>query len=201
MRSSGADGAAFGVVGTLIVLVSATSLSRALTRAFALTWDVPRPRSSAELRVAMAGRSRHAGTVPHRRSRAQRARRAGCRRHGSGNAALAFTCDFAVALFVPWVLLSGTVRLRLLVTGGGWSSRLLMLAVRPVSAAWLPRALEDERARYGSIGVAFTYLAWLYVASFCFLAAAAVGRVIATDGGSLGEWIRGDGRVDLPAQP
>ena len=41
----GAGSAAFGIVGSLIVLVSATSLSRALTRAFALAWDLPRPRS------------------------------------------------------------------------------------------------------------------------------------------------------------
>ena len=34
----GASSTAFGVIGTLIVLVSATSLSRALTRAFAAIW-------------------------------------------------------------------------------------------------------------------------------------------------------------------
>ena len=38
--------AAFGIVGTLFVLASATSLSRALTRAFATIWFLPRPRSS-----------------------------------------------------------------------------------------------------------------------------------------------------------
>ena len=38
-------GNAFGVIGTLLVLVSATSLSRALTRAFAAIWDLPRPRA------------------------------------------------------------------------------------------------------------------------------------------------------------
>ena len=64
---------------------------------------------------------------------------------------------------------------------------LLMLAVRPATAAWLPRALETSADRYGSIGVAFTYLAWLYVASLFLLAAALVGQVIATDVGRLGE--------------
>ena len=66
-----------------------------------------------------------------------------------------------------------------------------MLAVRPATAAWLPGALEASADRYGSIGVAFTYLAWLYTASFCFLATAVVGQVIATDRGSLGDRIRG----------
>ena len=185
----GADGAAFGVAGTLIVLVSATSLSRALTRAFALTWDLPRPRSrlssawrwlAAVVTLALSlivvrALSGPAGGLPPPRL---------------WQWALAFTCDFAVALFVPWVLLSGTVRLRLLAPGAVVFAT-VMLAVRPVSAAWLPRALEESAHRYGSIGVAFTYLAWLYVASFCFLAASVVGHVIATDGGSLGQWIQG----------
>ncbi len=35
----------FGVIGALIVLISATSLSRALTRAFASIWLLPRPKS------------------------------------------------------------------------------------------------------------------------------------------------------------
>jgi membrane protein len=38
--------ATFGIVGTLIVLVSTTSLSRALTRSFAAIWHLPRPKSS-----------------------------------------------------------------------------------------------------------------------------------------------------------
>jgi membrane protein len=67
---------------------------------------------------------------------------------------------------------------------------LLMLAVRPATAAWLPHALEVSAERYGSIGVAFTYLACLYTASLCFLATALIGQVIAKDRGALGVWIR-----------
>ena len=93
-------------------------------------------------------------------------------------------------MFVPWVLLSGTVA----PTAGPRRPDfpLLMVSVRPASAAWLPRALEVSADRYGPIGVAFTYLAWLYVAAFCFMGAAVVGQVIATDRGRLGDWIRGN---------
>jgi membrane protein len=100
-----------------------------------------------------------------------------------------FTLDFAVALFVPWVLLAGAVLPRLMAPGA-FIFALLMLAVRPATAAWLPHALEVSADRYGPIGVAFTYLACLYTASFCFLATAVVGQVIATDPGSFGDWIR-----------
>ena len=41
----------------------------------------------------------------------------------------------------------------------------------------------------------FTYLAMLYFVSFCFLAAAIVGEVIATDPARLGQWIRGGSRA------
>lgn len=66
-----------------------------------------------------------------------------------------------------------------------------MLVVRPIGAVLLPRALEASAERYGSIGVAFTYLAWLYVVAFTFLVAATVGHVIATDEGRFGGLVRG----------
>ncbi len=185
----GASGAAFGIAGTLIVLVSATSLSRALTRALAVTWKLPRPKSrlgsawrwlavvlvlSLSLVVVRTLSNLASGIPPSY----------------VWKSAAAFACDTAVALLVPWVLLSGVVRPRLLVPGA-LTFALVMLAVRPVTAAWLPRALDESADRYGSIGVAFTYLASLYATSFCFLAASVVGQVIATDRGPLGHWIRG----------
>jgi uncharacterized BrkB/YihY/UPF0761 family membrane protein len=68
-----------------------------------------------------------------------------------------------------------------------------MLVVRPASEAYLPRALEASADQYGSIGVAFTYLAVLYVFSFIFLAAAIIGNVIAEEQGRLGQFIRRGG--------
>jgi membrane protein len=185
----GADSAAFGIAGTLFLLVSATSLSRALTRAFAAIWDMPRPKSNLAsawrwvavvLVLAIALVLVH--TLVDRLSVLPP-------RH-MWPVAVSLSCDLAVALFVPWVLLSGTVAPRLLLPGA-LAFALLMLTVRPASAAWLPRALEVSADRYGPIGVAFTYLAWLYVAAFCFMTTAVIGQVVATDRGRLGAWIRG----------
>jgi membrane protein len=103
---------------------------------------------------------------------------------------VALACDLAIAVFVPWLLLSGAVRLRTLVPGA-LIFGLVMLGVRPASAVWLPHALEVSADRYGSIGVAFTYLAWLYVVAFCVLLTAVLGQVIAEDRGWLGRWIEG----------
>jgi membrane protein len=184
----GASDAAFGIVGVLIVLVSATSLSRAMTRAYTAVWALPRPRN----RLGSAWRwlaavvvlalsvvlVRWLGTLGD-----------GLPEPQAWRSGTAFAADAAVAVFVPWVLLAGAVRPRPLLPGALLFA-VTMLAARPASAFWLPRALESSAERFGSIGVAFTYLAWLYTVAFCFLVTAVVGRAIATDEGRLGRWIR-----------
>jgi membrane protein len=180
----------FGLVGALIVLASATSLSRALTRAFAAIWLLPRPRSTlrsawrwlavvvslALSLVVVRALGKFAADVPP---------------GGVWQRVVALACDVAIMLLVPWLLLSGAVALRRLLPGALLFAA-VMLVVRPASAVWLPRALDVSADRYGSIGVAFTYLAWLYVVAFCVLVSAVLGQVLAMDPGWLGRRIRGD---------
>jgi membrane protein len=185
-----AGNAVFGVVGTVVVVVTATGVSRALMRAFAAIWELPRPKTSLRsvwrwiaVVLALAFSLLVARSVGHLVS--------GVPPEAVWPATATMVCDLAMAMFVPWILLSGAVRPRLLLPGA-LIMALLMLAVRPVLAAWLPQALETSADRYGSIGVAFTYLAMLYSVSFCFMATAILGQVIATDEGRLGQWIRAD---------
>lgn len=184
----GAGSASFGVIGVLIVFASATSLSRALTRAFMAIWDVPKPRGglgaawrwlAAVLVLTLALVAIRAASEPIDINPIREA------------LPLVATVglDLTIAIFVPWVLLAGAIRPRLLVPGALLFA-LLMLSVRPATAVWLPNALETSAERYGSIGVAFTYLACLYTASLCFLSTSVLGQVIATDPGKLGQWIR-----------
>jgi hypothetical protein len=64
-------------------------------------------------------------------------------------------------------------------------------ASRPGLGPEVARPARVAVARdFGSIGVAFTYLASLYVVSFVLLAAAINGNVIAEDEGRLGQFIR-----------
>lgn len=187
----GSEGAAFGVAGAIVVLASATSLSRALTRAFAAIWELPRPRSrlgsawrwlAAVLVLALSlvvvrAVSEPVSLLPPREV---------------WPLFVSFSVDVAVAIFVPWVLLARAVRPRLL-SAGALVFAAVMLAVRPATQVWLPHALEVSADRYGSIGVAFTYLTWLYILSFCFLTTAVLGQAIASDSGRLGRWIRQEG--------
>jgi uncharacterized BrkB/YihY/UPF0761 family membrane protein len=189
----GAKGASFGIAGIVITIVSATSLSRALTRALTAIWGLPKPKSglgsvwrwvAAVLVltlsvVVVSAASEPVHVLPPREMLPLLA---------------SFALDVAVTLFVPWVLLAGAVRPRLLAPGA-LVFALLMLAVRPATAAWLPHALEVSADRYGSLGVAFTYLACLYTASLCFLGTALIGQVIANDSGELGAWIRRGARA------
>jgi membrane protein len=197
---SNTGGSAFGLLGTLVVLISATSLSRALARAFTAIWDLPRPRAGlvhvwrwlgtvlllAAFVVLVRLLSHVADSLPAEQF---------------WGWLVPLTVDTAVALAVPWLLLAGRMSVRLLLPGAV-AFGLIMLAVRPTTSVFLPRALEASADRYGTIGVAFTYIAWLYALSFCFLVAALVGQVIGTDPGWLGRWIRGHADdAEMPVSP
>jgi membrane protein len=180
---------AFGIVGTLVILISATSLSRALTRAFAAIWGVGRPRTGVILAWRWLGVVLIvAGYVVLIRwiTRAI---------DGLSGANLwswlvPLTLDTAIATLVPFLLLAGQLPARRLLPGA-FVFGLIMLALRPTSKAFLPHALDVSADRFGTIGVAFTYIAWLYALAFCFLGAALIGQVITTDDGWLGRLIRG----------
>ncbi|WP_313408962.1 YhjD/YihY/BrkB family envelope integrity protein [Aeromicrobium sp.] len=185
----GSSSTGFGAVGVLLVLVSATSLSRALTRAFAVVWLVDRPRMSVRSSwrwfavvvvlvlavVVMQGLTQRTGVLPPR---------------FLWPAALSLATDVAVATFVPWVLLAGRIAGRWLVPGAV-AFALLMMVIRPAADVWLPWALDASAARYGPIGMAFTYLAWLYTVAFVFIGTAVIGQVVVSDRGRAGAWLRG----------
>lgn len=180
---------AFGIVGTLAVLTSATSFSRALTRAFAAIWGLPRPTSrlrSAWRWVAIVLALTLALVIARALDRYLSHLPPATFWEMLG----IFAVAVAVAVFVPVTLLVGAVRPRYLLPGAVIFG-VVMLLVRPASTVLLPHALEVSEDRYGSIGVAFTYVAWLYVMSFCLLVATVIGQVIATDEGRLGQWLRG----------
>jgi membrane protein len=166
----------FGVLGSLVVIISATGLARALLRAYRIIWMAPPARGGAAATVrqvaavlllamfvvairllgSLAGRL----PVPHLAS-----------------AAVMLPADVAVATGIPLLLLGPAVaRHRLLVAGAVFGA--LMIAVRAAGSIYLPRALESSSRHYGTIGLAFTYIGWLYVLSFVLLLSAILGRVL-----------------------
>ncbi|HET6533880.1 MAG TPA: YhjD/YihY/BrkB family envelope integrity protein [Actinoplanes sp.] len=179
----------FGVFGALVVLLSSTGLARALARAYGAVWTVragpagPRAAWRWLLTVVllagyMVG-TRVVGGVME-----------GWPRHELWSAVVLLLADGAVAVFVPHLLLGQAVPLRLLIPGG-CAFALAMLVLRPAGAVYLPRALQTAQDRYGTIGLAFTYIGWLYVLAFCLLVTAVLGYVVARDDGVLGRVVRG----------
>lgn len=187
LRNSGVS--AFGLLGSIFVLVSATSLSRALTRALTAVWELPRIRlpllSAWRLLAAVIAISlslllsrlvvRATEPIPP---------------HEVWSSMAVFAVYALTAIAIPWLLLAGRVPTRSLVPGA-LTFAIIMVFVRPASNAVLPRSLEVSAERYGSIGVAFTYLTWLYVVSLVLLGSAVIGRAIATDEGPVGRYFSG----------
>lgn len=185
--ASGSGNATFGLLGVLVVLASATSLSRALARAFAAMWELPRPTFrltwawrwvAAVLVLALAlvaslGLPRYLGDIPPTTL---------------WQLLSVLLVGAGVGVLLPWILLAGQVRPPDLLPGALLFG-VVMIFLRLGSDLYLPHALDVSAERYGSIGVAFTYLAWLYTVSFCFLSASVIGQVVASDPGGLGRWI------------
>ncbi|GGN21415.1 hypothetical protein GCM10010109_35520 [Actinoplanes campanulatus] len=174
---AGSRSNAFGVFGSLIVILSATGLARALVRAYRAIWAVPGRRVGARATAWQIGSVlilvgflvavRLLGTLAGRILTPVIA-----------GTLLALLADVALAALLPRILLGPAVgRLRLLLTGVVFGA--IMLAVRPAGHLYLPRALESSSQRYGTIGLAFTYIGWLYVLSFCLLLSAVAGGILA----------------------
>ena len=184
---------AFGVVSSVVVLMSSTGLARALARAYAAVWAVRRPSRGPRavwrwLTAVLVIAAFAVGT------RLLSWLTASLPLPYLSSVVLLFLTDCAVGVFVPWLLLGGAVPARALIPGGAFFG-LVMLAVRPVGSIYLPLALQSSAERYGTIGVAFTYIGWLYVVAFCLLLAATAGHVVGRDEGALGRLIRGARRA------
>jgi membrane protein len=173
---SGSRSNAFGVAGSLIVIISATGLARALTRSYRAIWSVPGRRGGAiatawqigtilllvvfMVGARLLGRLGDLLPAPH-----------------VTGAALTLVADVALALLLPRILLGpGLHRARLLLSAVIFG--VAMIGVREVGTVYLPRALQSSADRYGTIGLAFTYIGWLYVLSFCLLVCAVAGGVL-----------------------
>ncbi|MEU4691493.1 YhjD/YihY/BrkB family envelope integrity protein [Actinoplanes sp. NPDC023714] len=173
---SGSRSGAFGVIGSLIVIISATGLARALTRSYRAIWPESGRRAGPKatgwqiltvlmlvvflILVRLLGWL--AGMLPA---------------PNVTGVVVTFVSDFGLAVLLPRVLLGpGLSRARLLATGLVFGTA--MVGVRAVGSIYLPRALQASADRYGTIGLAFTFIGWFYVISFCLLLCAVIGYVL-----------------------
>lgn len=169
----------FGLLGLLVVLISATSFSRALTRMYARLWRVTAPgrlRGAWRWVVALVGIAATLIVLGLLRTLWESL---------PLNRALDLLSAFAVSTVVwvwtPWVLLAGTVYWRRLVPGGvlmGVATGVISVG----SSFYLPRALASASRQFGALGIAFTYISWLFVVMTALVGTTLAGAVIAREG-------------------
>jgi membrane protein len=178
----------FGIAGIIVVLLSATSFSRALARMYARVWDAQRPgrlRSLWRLVAVLLGLVLLVGLLTFVRRVLQ-----GSPLSGLTEGAVALLIGCPLWTWVPWLLLARRVPARLLVPGG-----VLMAAATAVLTVagriYLPRALSSATGQYGALGVSFTYVTWLFVIMAALVGSTAVGAVIAREVDPAGGRLRG----------
>lgn len=195
--SSAADGStSVGAAGLMLVLLSATSLSRALGRMYAVVWWLPRPR----LRLASWWRwiavvlaiafSLVAVRVLFRLAE-------GLTPAPLWSFGFVLTLYTLLTLTITYVVLVGQVPWRALLPGALLTG-ICYGVVFHVGQVVLGPSLAASEERYGVIGVAFTYLGFLYVVAFALIAAAVVGAVLVRGDHAFGSWVRGDWPAPTP---
>jgi len=177
----------FGLLGLLVVLLSATSFSRALARMYGRVW--------AAKTVGLRGAWRWLAviiavalsiTVIH----ALHNLVADVRHESFADAGVVFVVQAALWTWVPWTLLSARVPVRLLLPGGVLIG-VAEILLNGVGHIYVPLALNTAAREFGSLGVAFTYISWLFVLSFALVLLTVLGAVIVRDDGWFGRLLRG----------
>lgn len=175
----------FGVLSLLIVLLSATSFSRALTRMYAKVWSVRTPGWRGAWRWIAAIVAVAACTVA-----VQVLNRAASGEAASTAGALLLTLIVNTVLWtwVPSVLLAGEIQWRLLVPGG------LLMGVATVPAflvgrVYMPSALKYADRKFGELGVAFTCIGWLFAMALLLVVASVLGAVVVREPGSVSRFL------------
>ncbi|MEV0759039.1 hypothetical protein [Nocardia sp. NPDC050435] len=179
--------AAFGFVGLLMVLISGTSFARALGRVYGAVWQVPSmgPRDAWRWFVALLAVALAVALVAQTRDLAQ-VRYAGRPLSLLGEIAV-WTAVWALA---PFLLTKGALRGRRV-----WATGLLtgvgLTAVHVGGRVALPRITANAQQHFGTLGLAFTSVSWLFVMSLVIVGAAVIVAALTLDESRIGVFLRG----------
>jgi membrane protein len=174
----------------VIVVISATSLSRALARMYAKVWHVPPSggltRGWWRWVAVLFGVALSLITL-----RALHIASHGNPYGMAGSLFLTFVLNSLLWTWAPWLLLTRQVSWRRLLPGGvimGGCS----VATSIVGGVYVPRALVSASQQFGALGVAFAYISWLFVVAFALVCSTVLGAVLARDESRPGRLIVGE---------
>ena len=188
---------ALGILGVVIVVISATSLSRALARMYAKVWQVPSgswTRGWWRWVAVLFGVALSLITL-----RALQTASHGDPYGTAGALLLTFILNSLLWTWAPWLLLAREVSWRRLLPGGVIMG-CCTVATSIAGGVYLPRALVSAYRQFGALGIAFTYIGWLFVVAFGLVCSTVLGAVLARDESRLGRLIVG-GQPGPAGQP
>jgi membrane protein len=184
---------AFGIIGLLIVVVSATSFSRALARMYGKVWGVTPPGWTGGWRwvAALFGVALTSVTL-----RALYLLSSGLYAT-VGQLLLTLVGNSLLWTWAPWLLLARQVAWRRLLPGGVIMG-LCTVGTSIASGIYLPRALVSASRQFGALGIAFTYIGWLFVIAFALVCSAVLGAVLARDESRIARMVVGQRPDETP---
>lgn len=169
------DGVTFTqVVGVLLLVVAATAFARALERCFRRIWRTPKASIRFAWRWVVAIVAIVIGFVLVVTTRFVV--------RGTGAiSVLEFVLEAALWCLLwwiaSWVVINRTVSLRALLPGSVLAGLGFAVAAA-LGRAYLPRVLASSADQFGVLGLAFSYVGWLFVLMSVLLTAVTIGRVI-----------------------
>jgi uncharacterized BrkB/YihY/UPF0761 family membrane protein len=162
------------VVGVLLLIIAATSFSRALERCFRKIWGTPKASIRFAWRWVAAILAIVIGFVFVVATRF-------VLRGTEAASVLGFLVEAAIWCglwwLAAWIVINRSVSLRALLPGSVLAGIGLAVSTQ-VGRVYLPAALASSAEQFGVLGLAFTYIGWLFVLMSVLLAAVAIGRVL-----------------------
>ncbi|MEN0140196.1 MAG: hypothetical protein AAGC80_33925 [Rhodococcus sp. (in: high G+C Gram-positive bacteria)] len=183
--------AAFGVVGLLMIAISGTSFARALARIYGKIWNIPSINIRDAWRwlvvlfaVAMSG------TAIGLTGELTNVRFIGPPLALAGE----FLVWMAVWTLSPYLLTMGTLKGRVLWATGALTAAALTV-LHTAGRLVLPRITASAQHQFGSLGLVFTAISWLFVLSVVIVGSAVIVKAVALDEGYVGRYLRGPDTV------
>ena len=162
------------VVGALLLIVAATSFARALERCFMKIWKTPKARIRFAWRWVAAIVAMVIGFAVVVVTR-------NVVRGTAAISVLEFVIEAVIwgALWwiASWLVINRSVSLRALLPGSVLAELGFAVAT-VVGRVYLPGVLASSADQFGVLGLAFSYIGWIFVLMSVLLAAVTIGRVI-----------------------
>jgi membrane protein len=181
-----------GVIGVLMLIVTATSFTRALQRVYERAWRLPRAGARESWRglVWLVGVIAYLGMIGF----------AARLTAGLPYATPARALGAAATAFCLWwwsqrMLTARRVRWRALVPGAALAA-VGMLTLSLLSARIVPRMIESNQRTLGTVGVVFALVSWLITIGTVLVVTATVGALLAQEDSRLGRFMRGAAHPD-----